>query len=77
MAKTFCCLAENRTDRPDETYLLGTFDSKTWFLWPLMIGNESLFEIAEKALRMLWGTPAKIRSFFSDPHLAYIRHAYA
>jgi transposase len=36
-----------------------------------------LFEIAEKALRMLWGTPEKIRSFFSDPHLAYIRHAYA
>jgi len=36
-----------------------------------------LFEIAEKALRMLWGTPAKIRSFFSDPHLAYIRRTYA
>lgn len=36
-----------------------------------------LFEIAEKALRKLWGTPGKIRSFFSDPHLAYIRRAYA
>jgi len=36
-----------------------------------------LFEIAEKALRMLWGTPGKIRSFFSDPHLEYIRRAFA
>jgi len=31
-----------------------------------------LFEIAEKALRMLRHSPEKIRSFFLDPHLAYI-----
>lgn len=36
-----------------------------------------LFEIAEKALRMLRNAPEKIRSFFSDPHLAYIRRAYS
>jgi transposase len=36
-----------------------------------------LFEIAEKALRMLRNMPEKIRSFFSDPHLAYIRSACA
>jgi transposase len=36
-----------------------------------------LYEIAEKALRMLRNTPEKIRSFFSDPHLAYIRRACA
>jgi transposase len=36
-----------------------------------------LFEIAEKALRMLWASPKKIRSFFGDPHLAYIRRAYS
>ena len=36
-----------------------------------------LFEIAEKALRMLWGAPAKVRSFFADPHLEYIRSAFA
>jgi transposase len=35
-----------------------------------------LFEIAEKALRMLWGSPRKIRGFFSDPRLAYIKRAY-
>lgn len=36
-----------------------------------------LFEIAEKALRMLRYTPEKVRSFFSDPHLSYIKRAYA
>jgi len=36
-----------------------------------------LYEIAEKALRMLRNTPEKIRSFFSDPHLAYIRRTCA
>jgi transposase len=34
-----------------------------------------LFEIAEKALRMLRNAPEKVRSFFSDPHLAYIMRA--
>lgn len=36
-----------------------------------------LYEIAEKALRMLRNVPEKIQGFFSDPHLAYIRCAYA
>jgi transposase len=36
-----------------------------------------LFEIAEKALRMLRNAPEKVASFFSDPHLAYIKRAYA
>lgn len=36
-----------------------------------------LFEIAEKALRMLRNTPEKVRSFFLDPHLSYIRRAFS
>jgi hypothetical protein len=36
-----------------------------------------LFEIARRALRRLHATPAKIRAFFADPHLAYIRRACA
>ncbi|MGI0134941.1 MAG: IS630 family transposase [Candidatus Micrarchaeaceae archaeon] len=36
-----------------------------------------LFEVAEKALRQLRNTPEKVRSFFSDPHLAYISCAYS
>ena len=40
-------------------------------------GGDHLFGIAERALRILRATPGKIRSFFADPHLAYIRRAYA
>jgi transposase len=36
-----------------------------------------LFEIASQALRALWKVPEKIRSFFADPNLAYIRRACA
>ena len=36
-----------------------------------------LFEIADRALRVLRASPQKIRSFFADPKLAYIRRAYA
>ncbi len=36
-----------------------------------------LFEIARRALRRLHAASAKIRAFFADPHLAYIRRACA
>jgi transposase len=36
-----------------------------------------LYEIAEKALRMLRAAPDKVRGFFADPHLAYIRRSCA
>jgi hypothetical protein len=36
-----------------------------------------LYEIAQKALRMLRNSPEKVRSFFSDPHFAYIQRAHA
>lgn len=35
-----------------------------------------LFAIASKALRALWEAPQKIRGFFADPSLSYIRQAY-
>jgi len=36
-----------------------------------------LFEIASQALRALRRNPEKIRGFFADPNLAYIRRAFA
>ena len=36
-----------------------------------------LFEIADRALRVLRAIPATIRSFFADPKLACIRRAHA
>lgn len=40
-------------------------------------GPGQLFMIAGKALRALWEMPEKIRGFFADPNLAYIRRACA
>src|ERR1039457_395400 len=40
-------------------------------------GRNHLFEIAERALRQLRAALGKIRSFFADTKLAYIRRAYA
>jgi len=39
-------------------------------------GRDHLFEIARSALRGLRDAPEKIRGFFADPHLAYIRRAH-
>lgn len=36
-----------------------------------------LFEIAGQALRALWEAPEKIKGFFADPNLAYIRRVFA
>lgn len=36
-----------------------------------------LSEIADRGLRLLRAAPGKVRSFFADPKLAYIRRAYA
>ena len=40
-------------------------------------GRNHLIEIAERALRQLRAALGKIRSFFADTKLAYIRRAYA
>ena len=39
--------------------------------------RDHLFDIAERALRLLRTAPGKIRSFFADPKLAYIRRSAA
>ena len=39
----------------------------------VMLTEGQPFEMARRALRSLRATPAKIRAFFADPHLAYTR----
>jgi transposase len=36
-----------------------------------------LAEIASQVLKALWKAPEKIRGFFADPDLSYIRRCYA
>jgi transposase len=60
---------------PDEWIWKNVKNDKIARVVPQRPGH--LFEIADRALRMLGAAPGKIRSFFADPHLAYIRRAYA
>jgi hypothetical protein len=48
VAETFLSLAEPRSDRPDETYLIDTFTSGPWFLWPLLIGDKTYFDLGRE-----------------------------
>jgi len=41
VADTFIPLVKNRADRPDETYLVGTFMSPSWYVWPILIGDKT------------------------------------
>jgi transposase len=56
---------------PDEWVWKNVKHDTIYHIVPQRPGH--LFEIASQALRALWKTPEKIRSFFADPNLAYIR----
>jgi hypothetical protein len=36
VAASFLAIAQSRQDRPDETYLLDTYATGDWYLWPLL-----------------------------------------
>lgn len=35
VADTFVPLVKDRADRPDEIYLVGTFMTPSWYVWPI------------------------------------------
>jgi hypothetical protein len=39
-------LANARSDRPDETYLVASCMSPNWWMWPILIGDRSYYDIA-------------------------------
>jgi hypothetical protein len=41
VADTFVSLVKDRADRPDETYLVGTFMTPCWYVWPILIGDKT------------------------------------
>jgi hypothetical protein len=43
---TYLPLAKAREDRPDETYLVVSCLTPNWWVWPILIGDKSLFDIA-------------------------------
>ena len=60
---------------PDESVWKNVKHDNIYRVIPQHPGH--LFEIAGRALRSLREAPEKIRGFFADPNLAYIRRAYA
>jgi hypothetical protein len=46
VADTYLPLAKSRSDRPDETYLVASCMSPHWWMWPILIGERSYYDIA-------------------------------
>jgi hypothetical protein len=54
VAETFLSIANDRPDRPDETYLIDTCTSCSWFLWPLLIDEKSYFDLGRERHPLAW-----------------------
>jgi hypothetical protein len=48
VANVFVPIARARSDAPDETYLIMTYDSDTWYAWPILIDNVSYFDLSAR-----------------------------
>ncbi len=58
IAASFLSIAKDRSNRPDETYLIDTFDNAIWYLWPLLINEQSYFELGRERHPLCWTTDA-------------------
>ena len=47
VADIYLPLARARADRPDETYLVASCMEPTWWMWPILIGERSYYDIAK------------------------------
>jgi len=54
LADTYLPLAKAREDRPDETYLVATCLGPKWWIWPILIGDQSYFDIAQSDEALYW-----------------------
>jgi hypothetical protein len=54
VAETYLPLAKARADKPDETYLVASCISPNWWMWPILIGDRSYFDIARSANAGYW-----------------------
>jgi hypothetical protein len=62
VADAFVPLAKARADRPDETYLVASC-MDPWYVWPILIGDRSYFDIAKSDELEHWEfDPAKLTS---------------
>jgi hypothetical protein len=54
VADTYLPLAMARADRPDETYLVASCISPNWWMWPILIGDRSYYDIARSDEAGYW-----------------------
>ena len=54
VADMFLSIAEGRADWPDETYLIDTYTSGDWYLWPLLIDGKSYFDLGKERHPLAW-----------------------
>jgi hypothetical protein len=47
VADTYLPLAKAKPDRPDETYLVASCMGETWWMWPILIGDRSYYDIIQ------------------------------
>jgi hypothetical protein len=61
VADTFVPLVKDRADKPDETYLVGTFMTPSWYVWPILIGDKTYDDIVKSDETEHWEfDPAKL-----------------
>jgi hypothetical protein len=54
VADTYLPLAKARTDRPDETFLVASCMSPTWWMWPILIGDRTYYDFAQSSEPSYW-----------------------
>jgi len=54
VADTYLPLVNAREDRPDETYLVATCIGPKRWMWPILIGDRSYFDIAQSDESLHW-----------------------
>lgn len=54
VADAYVPLAQARADRPDETYLVGSYMKPKWYVWPILIGDKTYDDIARSDEHEHW-----------------------
>lgn len=61
VADTFVPLVRDRSDKPDETYLVASCMTPSWYVWPILIGDKTYDDIVRSGEAEHWEfDPAKL-----------------
>lgn len=54
VADVYLPLAQARSDRPDETYLVASCITPKWWMWPILIGDRTYYDIGKSNDPCYW-----------------------